>query len=62
LDKNDLMEKKQTCSTNKTTDIFIANNYCDQTGIILSKNLALMEDAHLREDNDRVCFLKMYLI
>lgn len=54
LDENDLMKKKQSCASPKKAEIFIANDYCDQAGIILSKNQSLTEDAHMREDNDRV--------
>lgn len=54
MDKNDLMKKKQSNESPKKTEIFIANDYCDQVGIILSKNQSLTEDTHVREDNDRV--------
>lgn len=53
LDKNDLLKKKQ-CYAPHEPEIFIANDYCDQVGIILSKNQSHSEDTHVRENNDRV--------
>lgn len=60
MDRNYLLKKKQNCSK-KESEVFIAENYCDQTGIILSTNQSHKENAHMREDNDRVCYLLFIL-
>ncbi|XP_025192312.1 glycerophosphocholine phosphodiesterase GPCPD1-like isoform X1 [Melanaphis sacchari] len=52
LDKIELLKKKMSCST-ESPDVFIANNYCDQNDILLSKQQSLNEDPHLREDNEK---------
>lgn len=59
LDKNDLLKKKQACS-NANSDVFIADNYCDQNRILISKNQSLKENPHLREDNDRVSLYYLF--
>lgn len=56
MDRNYLLKKKQNCSK-KESEVYIAENYCDQTGIIISTNQSHKENAHMREDNDRVCYL-----
>lgn len=61
LDKDDLMKKKQSYS-NEKKEVYIAENYCDQTGILLSKNQSLNEDVHFRENNDRVSYIMLILL
>lgn len=60
LDKNDLLKKKQFYSSKKR-EVYIAENYCDQKGILLSKKESLKEDVHLREVNDRVSYIILIL-
>lgn len=54
------MKKKSACSTNKL-EVFIAGNYCNQNEILKSKQLSLKENAHLRENNDRVSLIIQWL-
>lgn len=58
LDKNDLLKKKQSYSSEKR-EVYIAENYSDQKGILLSKNQSLKEDVHFREVNDRVSYIRL---
>lgn len=57
LDENYLSKKKQSLSTD-SPDVFIAENYCDQAGILNSTKQSpkKKEDANLRENNDRVSY------
>lgn len=54
MDKNEL-KKKQIVE--KKNESYIAENYCVQNGILLSKSQPLKEDMHLRENNDRVSYI-----
>lgn len=61
LDKNDLLKKKESYLTDKS-DIYIAENYCHQTGILLSNSQSLKDEVHLRENNDRVSYIILILL
>lgn len=60
LDKNDLSKKKKACSISKNPAIYITEDYCDQQMILMSKNQLVQED-HLRENNDRVSYVLLIL-